>query len=89
MKTLFVLFVALALFACSDKKTTPKKETTQPEKVKVDEPNKPAPVKNTLTIEGDLGTIDQAMVQKKFETAKSTLDQCIYKGVGQDTWIGG
>jgi hypothetical protein len=86
-----VILLVVSLFACSKNKTTPKNSKNdnenEQESTKVVK-EKPKKIDN-MTIEGDLGTIDRDLVNKKFEEAKNTIDECIYKGVGQSSWIGG
>lgn len=91
MRNLLILITAAALFTgCSgDKKktTAEKKPETEVTDTKKDETKKDN-VSN-MTISGDLGEIDQAMVQKKFDESKDEVQKCITDGIGSDTYVGG
>ncbi len=91
MKSILLSLSLLTLLSCDNKKqTTPKVSPPRTNTAtQANPPEKPQQQKSSLVIRGDLGTIDRAMVQKKFEASREILDSCIYKGVGQDAFVGG
>jgi len=86
MKVFPALLVLMTLISCNGKKasTTPEKapdpvkhENSQPEKA------------NNVVIEGDLGTIDEALVQKKFTESRDQVSACVHKGLEEAEYVGG
>ncbi|MBU1242684.1 AgmX/PglI C-terminal domain-containing protein [Myxococcota bacterium] len=86
MKLYPILLALLTLNSCTDKKTTstPVKEP-EPVKTEVKDPEKI----NKVVIEGDLGTIDEAMVQKKFAESRDQVSACVHKGLENAEYVGG
>ncbi|MDA3862488.1 MAG: AgmX/PglI C-terminal domain-containing protein [Deltaproteobacteria bacterium] len=90
MKILFS-FILLSVLACSSEKektTTPEPANQNVEKKKKKE-NEEKRKLSEMTIEGDLGTIDHQAVQDKFNESSKVIKDCIYKGIGQDSFVGG
>lgn len=86
MKLIPILLALTLLSACTEKKagTTPTKDP-EPAKTGPTEPDK----NPNVTIEGDLGTIDEAMVQKKFTESRDEVSACVHKGVENAEYVGG
>ena len=87
MKILPLFFAISLLMSCT--KTPPaNKPVAEPEPVKTtrnNESDKPV----NIHIEGDLGTIDEAMVQKKFSESRDKVQQCVHKGLENNKYVGG
>jgi hypothetical protein len=86
MKLLPIL-LALTLFAACTEKKANTSPTKDPEPPKTD-PKEPDKATNVV-IEGDLGTIDEALVRKKFAEAREEVSACVHKGVEDAEYVGG
>ncbi|MGM0596312.1 MAG: AgmX/PglI C-terminal domain-containing protein [Myxococcota bacterium] len=94
MKILF-FFILLSILSCSSEKektTTPETANQNVEKKnnkKTKKINEEKRKLSEMTIEGDLGTIDKKAVQAKFNESSKVIKNCIYKGIGQNSFVGG
>ncbi|MBN2723773.1 MAG: AgmX/PglI C-terminal domain-containing protein [Deltaproteobacteria bacterium] len=90
LKKILLIVAAVAVASCSsDKKETTPEKVEDTKKDTVDSQDNKNVSKTNMVIAGDLGEIDQAMVQKKFDEAKQTVQQCIIDGIGRDNFVGG
>ncbi len=88
MKRASILLAALWLLSCRSAAPVNTQPQKQPEPPKPAEEKQPEPPKN-LTIEGDLGTIDEALVQRKFNESRDQVNACIHKGIENHEYVGG
>jgi len=88
MKHLAFLLSILWLASCHSAapKNTPPQKPAQPETKTETKPEQPP---KNLVIEGDLGTIDEALVQRKFNESREQVNACIHKGIENHDYVGG
>jgi hypothetical protein len=86
MKLFLILLALMTTLSCTEKKapTTPEKA---PDPVKTD-PKEPEKTTHVV-IEGDLGTIDEALVKKKFTESRDQVSACVHKGLENAEYVGG
>ena len=88
MKSIFLVIFSFCFLSC--RSNTP--VTTQPEHtVQTDKhvQEKPKEAPTNLVIEGDLGTIDEALVQRKFNESREQVNACIHHGIENSDYVGG
>ena len=88
MKRILLLIASMFLLSCRSQapvNNRPEKPV-QPEKKIEEKPQEPP---KNLVIEGDLGTIDEALVQRKFNESREQVNACIHKGIENSDYVGG
>ncbi len=89
MKSVFLLFAMILFAGCTAKEpaTTPEREPEVTEKPGPTEDDSEKPL--TMVIEGDLGTIDEAMVQRKFQESRDKVSECLHNNLQHNDFVGG